>query len=289
VLGGAQVGTLNGMMLATIPVALEVTAPQPLAAGMLSPARSTLALAWLAVLGGIAAVAVTLRASIAFAMRRARFASAVTHELRTPLTAIRCKIEALQDGLMQADAESLAALHVNVLHLGRIVDDLQEISLAEAGELRLECRPLDLAQEVAALLASLAYERVESEVGDLPRVLADQARLHQVLINLLDNALTHSPPGGRVRVAALELEGALEVSVHDQGPGIDAADLPHVFERFYRGDPARNRSTGGVGLGLAIARKLVEAQGGAIRVESEPGRGTTVHFTLPLATPEREG
>jgi two-component system sensor histidine kinase BaeS len=215
---------------------------------------------------------------------RRRLLHDVSHELRTPLTAIRGKIEAMQDGLLQADAESLAALHANALHLGRIVDDLQELSLAEAGELRLERGSLDVGREVAALLASVAYECVDSEVGDVPTVLADQARLRQVLTNLLDNAVTHSPAGGRVRVGARSLDGMVEVSVHDEGSGIAAADLPHVFERFYRGDPARNRSTGGAGLGLAIARQLIEAQGGSIRAESEPGNGTTFRFTLPVAS-----
>lgn len=212
--------------------------------------------------------------------RRRRLLHDVGHELRTPLTAIRGQIEAMQDGLLQADAKGLEALHANALYLSRIIDDLQEISLADAGELRLEREWVDLGEEVAALLALVEYTRVESEVEDQPPVFADRARLRQVLTNLLDNALAHTPPPGRVWIGARVLAGSAEVAVHDQGCGIDAADLPHVFERFYRGDKARTRSVG-AGLGLAIARRLVEAQDGALRVESEPGVGTTFRFTLP--------
>jgi two-component system sensor histidine kinase BaeS len=211
----------------------------------------------------------------------------VSHELRTPLNSLRGQIEALQDGLLQPDEERLASLHGNVLQLGHIVEDLEELALAEAGQLRFEPDALDLGAEVSALLASLqtgaAEERapVEVQLDGLPAVLADPARLRQILGNLLENAWTHTESTGRIRITGTIGEGYVGIAVSDNGSGIAARHLPRVFERFYRADPSRDRRTGGAGLGLAIVRRLVEAQAGEIRIESEVGVGTTIYLTLP--------
>ncbi len=223
----------------------------------------------------------------------------VAHELRTPLTSLRCQIEALQDGLLAPDDEALASLHEETVHLARLVDDLRDLSLATAGRLHLEPEPLDLraeAERAARFAASArpAGDRaasIEIEVPDDLTVTADPGRLQQVLRNLLVNALRHAPAEGAVRVSARTLESMegetarVEVTVADDGPGIDPEHLPHLFDRFYRTDPSRSRATGGAGLGLAIVKHLVEAHGGHAWAENAPpdkGKtGAIFRFTLP--------
>jgi signal transduction histidine kinase len=202
----------------------------------------------------------------------------VAHELRTPLTGIQGAVEAMQDGVFPADAENLEALHEQVLLLNRLVDDLRTLAIAEAGQLRLERAPVDLVElsrrQVSALHLRAAEHGITLTLDAPPPAGAwvdgDSQRLNQVLLNLLDNALRHTPAGGTVTLAVRATDAAVFVTVTDDGPGIPAADLPHVFDRFYRGDRARSRSTGGTGLGLAIARQLVEAHGGSMWVNSPP-------------------
>ncbi len=219
----------------------------------------------------------------------------IAHELRTPLTVLQGNLEALRDGVLPPSAETLASLHGETLLLGRLVSDLRELSLAEAGQLKLQPAPTDV--------AALARRTVESlrTVGDArgvaltldlpgePPVLnVDGDRIAQVLRNLLENAIRHSPPGGEVRLSLApeaSPSGGLRVTVSDQGPGIPAEELDLVFERFYRSDPSRSRSTGGAGLGLAIVKLLVEAHGGRVWAESEPGRGARFILTIPAAPP----
>jgi signal transduction histidine kinase len=211
----------------------------------------------------------------------------VAHELRTPLTSLRCHLEALQDGLQSPDSATLASLHEETLLLSRLVDDLQELSLAEAGQLALQPVELDLGAGVEGALAALRPAADAKGVGlraGIPpgcRVRADAARLGQVLRSLLSNALTHTPAGGSIAVSAATSDGLVAIEVADTGAGIPAEHLPHVFDRFYRADPSRARATGGTGLGLAIVRQLVEAQGGEVSVRSAPGRGAAFTFTLP--------
>ena len=212
----------------------------------------------------------------------------VAHELRTPLAVIRAQVEALQDGVFDLTPEAVAPIHDQVLLLGRLVDDLRELALAEAGQLpleRSETDPAALAERVAAAFGPRAQTagidlRVEAPAGLSP-LWADAQRLEQVLANLLTNALRHTPPGGRVALRVAEEGGRLAFRVEDSGSGIAPEDLPHVFDRFYRGDPARSTGDGHTGLGLSIAQGLARAHGGEITVESCPGAGSTFIVTLP--------
>lgn len=216
--------------------------------------------------------------------------SDVAHELRSPLTNLRCQIEALQDGLVRPSPESLGSLAEEVALLETLIDDLQDLALAEAGQLDLERAPVDLAGEVERVVKAL---RPRLEAGglhvevdlppDLPPVNADARRLAQILRNLLGNALTHTPPGGTVRVRGRRAGAEVEVTVADTGPGIPREHLPFLFERFYRTDASRTRATGGAGLGLAIVKQWTAAHGGRVWVESEEGRGSVFGFSLPAA------
>ena len=214
----------------------------------------------------------------------------VAHDLRTPLSNIRGYLEALQDGVVEPKREVVDSLYEEAMLLNRLVDDLQELSLAEAGQLRLERRPVapaDLvnkATEAARALAAAKSIALQVDLPEgLPLVDVDSQRIGQVLGNLLSNALTHTPSGGKVVIAARARQSDVELRVSDTGEGISPEHLPYVFERFYRADKSRSRVTGGAGLGLAIAKQLVEAHGGWIKVESEVGRGTQFIFTLPVA------
>jgi signal transduction histidine kinase len=227
----------------------------------------------------------------------------VAHELRTPLTNIRGYLKALQDGVVEPESHVIDSLYEEAVLLNHLVNDLQDLSLAEAGQLRLERQPVALADVVDRAVEVLRPRAEAEEVAlqvdlpeDLPLVDIDPRRVGQVLRNLLDNGLTHTPPGGEIGIAAhaacpergRDVRGRrddewIEVSVRDTGAGIAAEDLPHVFNRFYRADKSRSRATGGAGLGLSIAKRLIEAHGGRIGVESEIGRGTRFTFTLPVA------
>lgn len=225
------------------------------------------------------------------ALRRNLMAD-VAHELRTPLAAIQGTIEALQDGIFPADAANLGVIHDEVLLLNRLVDDLRTLANAEAGKLTLHPCPLDLGALAERQLAASRYRAMAAAVDvtlqrppDLPLLMADEQRLGQVLTNLLDNALRHTPASGTITVALAAQGTELTITVTDSGEGIAAADLPHVFDRFYRADPARARASGGSGLGLAIVRELVEAHGGTVSVASPPpghAQGTAFTITLPI-------
>jgi len=212
----------------------------------------------------------------------------VAHELRTPLTHVRAELEALQDGLRQPTAEVINRLHADALHLERLVDDLRDLAQAEAGQLRLEIETLDLPaalrEAVASLESTAAAKTVRIEVTTTEppaSVLADRDRFRQVLVNLLDNAVRHAPPGSAVQVAAEPLgEHQVRVSVSDEGPGVPEDALPRLFDRFFRADESRDRRTGGAGLGLAIVKQLVLLQGGTVEAANLP-RGFRVALALP--------
>ncbi len=223
--------------------------------------------------------------------RRLALIGDVAHELRTPLSTIEGYAEGLLDGVVEATPETYALLHREAGRLRRLVDDLQELSRAEARQLTLRPRTLAPSQLVDAAVSRLQpmFEdkgvSLKVEVPDrLPEVLADEDRSVQVLTNLLGNAARYTPTGGRVTLRARRVGASVELAVADTGVGIDAKHLSHLFERFYRVDPSRSRAAGGSGIGLTIAKHLVEAQGGSIRAESPGvGQGSTFAFTLPIA------
>jgi signal transduction histidine kinase len=213
----------------------------------------------------------------------------VAHELRTPLSNIRGYLEAVRDGVIKPDVDTVRSLDEEATLLSRLVDDLQELSLAEAGELKLVYQPSDISElikQTVALVQAQAVTRGVSlsiDVTDkLPPANFDSYRISQVVRNLLENAVVHTAKGDAITVAVRRKDNYLQVSVTDTGEGISAKDLPNIFERFYRVDKSRARATGGSGLGLTIAKRLVEAHGGEIEVRSEPGKGSCFIFTLPF-------
>ncbi|HVE70307.1 MAG TPA: ATP-binding protein [Thermoanaerobaculia bacterium] len=220
---------------------------------------------------------------------RRQLASDVAHELRTPLTNIRCELEAVQDGLRSADPALVTSLHEEILRLARLVDDLQELSTAESGELRLErraVRGVDLVSSAAANFDQRIRDHgltLRLDLTSDATVEADPDRIVQVLRNLLSNAIEHSPVTQAITMTLSSDARRVRFEVADNGAGIAPEHLPHVFERFYRADASRSRTTGGGGLGLAIARSIVEAHGGTIGAESQVGRGSTFWFELPVA------
>jgi signal transduction histidine kinase len=214
----------------------------------------------------------------------------VAHELRTPLSNIRGYLEALRDGVIKPDAETIRSLYEEAFLLSRLVDDLQELSLAEAGELKLVLQAEDIGELIRQAVAAVeTQERAKGlslsvELPDkLPPVNIDSRRIGEVLRNLLENAVAHTAKEGSITVAAKQRDNWVEVSVTDTGEGIPTKDLPNIFERFYRVDKSRTRATGGSGLGLTIAKRLVEAHGGKIEVQSEPGKGSRFSFTISVA------
>jgi two-component system sensor histidine kinase BaeS len=215
----------------------------------------------------------------------------VAHELRTPVTVLRASCEELVDGLAEPTPDRLASLHDEVLRLGRVVEDLEALSSAEAAALRLETAPVDLAGVVGGVVEALAARFEDAglvlEVRLDPVVVeGDAARLHQVTVNLLTNALKFTSPGGSVGVAVAASERWGELVVSDDGPGIPGDELPHVFERFWRGRAARVQ--GGSGIGLAIVAELVRAHLGRVEVDSRSGEGARVRVLIPRPLPNRD-
>ncbi len=225
---------------------------------------------------------------------RTEFVANVSHELRTPLTAIQGYLETLLSGALEERENARRFLDIVFRHterLGRLLNDLTDLSNIEMGRVSLKLAPTRLDEVVDAVLAIMGPKAASGRVtlqsrlsSDLPSVLADRDRLVQIVINLVDNAVKYTSEGGRVTVQAQQpADSQIEVDVIDTGVGIPSADLPRITERFYRVDKARSRELGGTGLGLAIVKHLVFAHGGQLRIESEPGRGTTVRVTLPVA------
>ncbi|MEW6404699.1 MAG: ATP-binding protein [Chloroflexota bacterium] len=222
------------------------------------------------------------------AMRR-RLIGDVTHELRTPLTAIKGSAEGLMDGILPANDETYQQIHAEAERLSRLVDDLQELSRVESRAFQLELRDLDAAALIRTVAKRLQHQfdekRVTLDLSLSPRPItlhADEDRIVQVLTNLAGNALQYTPAGGQVTISVEPTGDAARFSVKDTGIGIPPGHLPHIFDRFYRVDKSRSRARGGSGIGLTIARHLVEAHGGRIWAESEgEGRGSTFVFIVP--------
>ncbi len=221
--------------------------------------------------------------------------AAVSHDLRTPLAAARALIEAVADGLAAdpaAEQRYLAAAQRELAHLTQLVEDLFELAQIDAGVLRVTLERASLHDLLSDTLASFQPQAARSGVrlvgevaGDIDPVLMNPQKVQRVLHNLLGNALRHTPSAGTILVRAAPRGAVVEVEVRDSGAGIAPADLPHIFERSFRGEPSRTRAPSetspGAGLGLAIARGLVEAHGGTIKASSEPGQGARFWFTLP--------
>lgn len=220
---------------------------------------------------------------------RRQMVADIAHELRTPLSVVQGNLRAMLDDVYPLEKSEIAIVYDATRRLERLVDDLRELAHAEAGQLRLHPRPTDLGplvRRVVDMAGELGRERgvkVTSVGGAPPEAMADPDRVVQVLSNLLANAVRHAPDGSEVVVTLETNGGTVRVSVRDGGPGMTAEEQEHAFDRFWRADAARTRDRGGSGLGLAIARHLIEAQGGAIGVESAPGRGSCFWFALPIA------
>ena len=201
----------------------------------------------------------------------------VAHELRTPLAGIQGTIEAFQDGVFAPTPENFAIIHKEIVLLNRLIEDLRTVAHADAGQLTLDFAPIDLGMLLQRQVATFRYQALEQGIAltvtakePVIPIRGDAERLRQVFNNLFDNALRHTPPGGVIGVTVTNVPHGVQVAVRDNGEGIPAESLPHLFDRFYRVDPARNRQTGGSGLGLTITRQLVEGHGGRIWAQSPP-------------------
>lgn len=221
---------------------------------------------------------------------RRRWVQDTAHELRTPLSVLRAEIEALQDGVRQADQESLARLHASAMTLTELVEDLRALADADGGRLSLQLQPQPLWPLVEAAVDDLrpqaAARRLEivlsNAAGEADRAPLDGRRIAQVLRNLIANALAYSDPGGRLEIRMERREGCLEIRLDDTPPAVPAEHLPHLFDRFYRVEGSRSRATGGRGLGLSICKAIVAAHGGSILAEPSPLGGLRVRIALPL-------
>jgi signal transduction histidine kinase len=212
---------------------------------------------------------------------RRQMTADIAHELRTPLSVILGHTEAIRDGVMPPSQESLEIIHDETMRLSSMVEDLRTLSLAEAGELSFELRPFSIVRlldDVAVAYAPIAQAKsIDIEVSadeSIGEVSLDPDRMTQVLRNLIENALRYSPEEGRITLSAQAAsDGGLEIRVQDTGPGVDPKKLDLLFDRFYKGDESRHREEGSSGLGLAIAKSIVEGHGGSIRAENVPGEG----------------
>lgn len=216
----------------------------------------------------------------------------VSHELKTPISALRAHLENLLDGVEAPDRETMSIMLDQSERLGRLVEELLDLSRLESGDVPLHLEAVSLGPLVGQVGREVEVSRpdrrvhLRNEVPDtLPPVEADPERVHQVLFNLLDNAFRFSPPDAAVTVRATRVNGSCEVSVEDAGPGIPEEHRAHVFDRFYRVDAGRSRDDGGTGIGLTIVRSVVEAHGGRIWVEQADGGGSRFRFVLPVAGP----
>lgn len=221
---------------------------------------------------------------------RRQMVADVAHELRTPLSVIRSNLEAMLDGLITPEPRELNEVHEEVLRLIRLTEDLRLLSLADAGQLRLEKTQVDVADLIETIIRRMTPAAQAQEIileGDIQgistTITGDSDKLKQALINLVDNSLRHTPAGGRVILRARQAKNSLTIAVLDNGPGIPPSDQPYVFERFWRGDHSRSRAAGGSGLGLAIVKQIVHLHGGTITLDTPPTGGSRFTITLPLS------
>jgi len=220
--------------------------------------------------------------------QRKNFVADIAHELRTPLTNIKGYLEAMHDNVVEPQSAMQLVEEESDL-LSQLVDDLQELALAEAGVLKLSFQRIDVQQIIQQMIKRYQsqIERKQLQLSQLTKqpvyIHADQTRIQQVLQNLLNNAIIHTPEGGSIQISAKKLQSHVEITVTDTGAGMNNEQLSYIFERFYRADPSRARATGGTGLGLTISKSLVEAHKGTISAESIPGKGSSFTVVLPSA------
>jgi signal transduction histidine kinase len=215
----------------------------------------------------------------------------IAHELRNPLSIIQGNLEAWLDGVITPTSDQVASVYDETVLLSRLITDLRDLSLAEAGQLKLYQNATELGEFIFAEIASVETRCREKQISisadlpaKLPLVFIDKDRIRQVLHNLVDNALRYTPARGKIKIGArYERPGWVTVSVSDTGVGIGRKDLPHVFDHFYKADPSRQRGHGGAGIGLAMVKRVVELHSGKVWVKSRAGNGTTFYFTLPVA------
>jgi signal transduction histidine kinase len=219
---------------------------------------------------------------------RKQMTADIAHELRTPLSLILGHAEAVHDGVLPPTPENFEIIREEAARLEQLVNDLRTLSLADAGELSITLQivePEKLLNEVAALYQYRTQAKnitLQLEIAaPLPTLEVDPGRMTQVLTNILDNALRHTPEGGRIVLSAHRSGDQVELAIQDSGPGVPAGMLERIFERFYRTDSARQRADGGSGLGLAIAKSIVLAHNGQVSAESEPGQGLKIRIRLP--------
>jgi signal transduction histidine kinase len=227
--------------------------------------------------------------------RRNLFAD-IAHELRTPITILRGRLEGILDGVYPPDEAHIAPALEETYLLERLVEDLRLLALAEANQLRFEMEPVSLSALTETILGLFSAQAGEKNVSlhldaepELPEVMMDPQRFQQVVGNLIDNALRYTPEGSSIALSIHRQAKTVNLTVADEGPGIPEDELPHIFDRFWRGEKSRARSTGGAGLGLSIARQLVEAQGGKIIARNRPPHGVEVQITLPVDGTEGRG
>ncbi|WP_027086171.1 sensor histidine kinase [Cohnella panacarvi] len=220
---------------------------------------------------------------------RSRLVSDAAHELRTPVAILRGHLETMLKGAMEPKRENLVSLLDETKRMSRLIQELQQLSLAEAGKLRLDREWIDINLVLREVVDILSVEAEEKRIGlgELDalacEVYCDPSRMKQTLINLIGNAIRYTPEGGKVEIRqSAEADGFIRIEVADTGPGIAADKLPYIFHRFNRADDSRSRSAGGTGLGLAIAKQFVEAHGGTLNVASEIGSGTVFVLRLPV-------
>jgi signal transduction histidine kinase len=220
---------------------------------------------------------------------RKQMTADVAHELRTPLSLILGHADAVHDGVLPPSRENFEIIREEALRLEHLVDDLRLLSLADAGELSIHLQAVSLQKllnDVQAMyfpIASRKDVKIQIEIAsDTPLVNLDPGRMTQVLTNILDNALHHTPEGGQIDISARNVQDGVELSIRDSGPGIAGEDVNRIFQRFYRTDSSRHRDEGGSGLGLAIARSIVELHRGQIWAENLPGEGLKIVIRLPV-------
>lgn len=223
---------------------------------------------------------------------RKRLLADIAHELKTPLTVIQGNIEGMLDGVVETSTEQLHSLYEETVQLNKIIKELRELSLAEAGQLTLERLPTDvnlLVGRAVNMLKPLADEKrinITCNLQIVPEISIDMMRINQVIYNLFSNAVRYTPDGGKIvamtSVVKIASEEYVAIAIRDNGRGISPVDLPHIFEHFYRADLARDRKSGGSGIGLAIVKQLVELHGGKVEVNSELEKGSEFKVYLPI-------